>query len=179
MAVAYERLAHLARKMLRRYGNVHRWEETDAVLQNAAMRLCRSLEKSRPEQAVDFFRLAAAAMRSELVDLARHYYGRHGEGANHATLGKAVCREDGFTPSHEAAVADEPGDLMAWVEFHQQIEALPEEDRDVFSLLWYQGLSQAEAAEVLGVSERTIKRRWQATRLRLYDALHGELPPLD
>jgi len=165
--------------MLRRYGNVRRWEETDDVLQNAAMRLYRSLEKSKPECAVDFFRLAAVAIRTELVDLARHYYGRRGEGANHATRGKAARRDDSFTPAYEVQVTDEPCELMAWVEFHKQIEALPEEDRDVLSLLWYQGLSQAEAAEVLGISERTIKRRWQATRLRLYDAMHGELPPLD
>ena len=43
-------------------------------------------------------------------------------------------------------------------------------------LLYYQGLTQAEAAEVLGVSERTVKRRWQAARLALHDALGGEIP---
>jgi DNA-directed RNA polymerase specialized sigma24 family protein len=43
-------------------------------------------------------------------------------------------------------------------------------------LLWYQGLSQAEAAELLQVSERTIKRRWMSARLQLQDALHGEMP---
>jgi DNA-directed RNA polymerase specialized sigma24 family protein len=33
-----------------------------------------------------------------------------------------------------------------------------------------------ESAEVLGVSERTVKRRWQAARLKLHEALHGEVP---
>jgi DNA-directed RNA polymerase specialized sigma24 family protein len=37
-------------------------------------------------------------------------------------------------------------------------------------------LSQAEAAAVLKVSERTIKRRWQGARLRLVDALGGRIP---
>jgi DNA-directed RNA polymerase specialized sigma24 family protein len=39
-------------------------------------------------------------------------------------------------------------------------------------------LSQAEAAEVLGVNERTIKRRWQSARLKLHDAMKGEVPLL-
>ncbi|MBL8798147.1 MAG: helix-turn-helix domain-containing protein, partial [Planctomycetia bacterium] len=45
-----------------------------------------------------------------------------------------------------------------------------------FDLLFYQGLSQAEAAALLNVSERTVKRRWQSARLQLHDALGGEFP---
>ena len=63
-----------------------------------------------------------------------------------------------------------------WSEFHQQVERLPEEEREVFDLLWYQGLSQAEAGQVLGVTERTIKRRWASARLRLHRVLKGTLP---
>jgi RNA polymerase sigma factor (sigma-70 family) len=44
---------------------------------------------------------------------------------------------------------------------------LPEEERSVFDLLYYHDLSQAEAAELLGVSVPTIKRRWAAARMRL------------
>ncbi len=55
-------------------------------------------------------------------------------------------------------------------------ERLPAEEREVFDLLWYQELSQAEAAALLGVSERTIKRRWQSARIMLHDALKGEIP---
>jgi hypothetical protein len=29
---------------------------------------------------------------------------------------------------------------------------------------------------MLGVSERTVKRRWQSARLRLHETLHGEIP---
>jgi RNA polymerase sigma-70 factor (ECF subfamily) len=72
--------------------------------------------------------------------------------------------------------SQEPSRLAAWTEFHAQTEALPEEEREVFDLLWYQGLPQAEAAGLLGVSERTVKRRWQAARLRLHEALRGEPP---
>jgi RNA polymerase sigma-70 factor (ECF subfamily) len=93
-----------------------------------------------------------------------------------------ASRGPGDSSAGEKELADrgdlstEPSRLAAWAEFHEQIDALPEEEREVFDLLWYQGLNQAEAAELLGVSERTIKRRWQAARLRLHEALHGEMP---
>ena len=38
-------------------------------------------------------------------------------------------------------------------ELHEQIGALPDEEREIVGLLFYQGVSQAEAAEMLGLSE--------------------------
>jgi RNA polymerase sigma-70 factor (ECF subfamily) len=68
--------------------------------------------------------------------------------------------------------------LAEWGEFHEQIGRLPEEEREVFDLLWYQGLSHAQAAELLQLSTKTIQRRWQAACLRLHEALQGNLPGL-
>src|SRR5262245_47035194 len=172
---AYNRLTQLTRKMLRGYPRVHRWEETDDVMQNAAMRLHRSLADVKPATAADFFRLAALNVRRELLDLAKHYYGPQGQGAHHQTQGgsdSAPARAEPPQPDAD----DAPDRLAAWTEFHRQVELLPDQERDVFGLLWYQGLSQAEAAEVLGVSERTVKRWWQSARLKLHEALGGELP---
>jgi DNA-directed RNA polymerase specialized sigma24 family protein len=42
--------------------------------------------------------------------------------------------------------------------------------------LWYQGLSQGEAAALLEVDVRTVKRRWQAARLKLGRVLPGRSP---
>ena len=53
---------------------------------------------------------------------------------------------------------------------------MPTEHRELFDLLYYSGLSQEEAAEVLGVSERTVKRRWRSAKLVLYDRLGGQMP---
>ena len=62
------------------------------------------------------------------------------------------------------------------MEFHRRVEDLPEEEREVFHLLWYQDVSQPEAAELLGVPLVRLKRCWQSARRRLYDLLGGELP---
>jgi RNA polymerase sigma-70 factor (ECF subfamily) len=175
---ACERLTRLTRKMLRDYPRVKRWEQTDDVMQNATMRLYRALSKVRPASAADFFRLAALNIRRELLDLAKHYYGPQGQGARHASHGRkggSRSRNAAFDPPDRSA---EPSRLDAWTEFHSQVERLPDEEREIFDLLWYQQLSQAEAAALLHISERTVKRRWQAARLKLHEALHGTLPDI-
>jgi RNA polymerase sigma-70 factor (ECF subfamily) len=176
---ACERLTRLTRKMLKGYPRLKRWEQTDDVLQNAVMRLHRALGQVRPASSADFFRLAALNIRRELLDLAKHYYGPRGRGTKHATVDEKSDAKSGVVAAHEAADdAGEPHRLAAWTEFHRQIERLPDEEREVFDLLWYQGLGQAEAASLLNVSDRTIKRRWQSARLRLHEALRGEMPEL-
>jgi RNA polymerase sigma-70 factor (ECF subfamily) len=170
-----ERLTRLTRKMLRDFPGVRRWEQTDDVLQNAALRLHRALAAVQPPTVRDYFRLAAAQLRRELLDLARHYSGPYGLGAHHASIADASTPGEGVPEPSGGATLD-PGRLALWTEFHQQAEALPDEDREVFDLLFYQGFSQTEAAALLEVSERTIKRRWQAARLRLHGALGGRLP---
>jgi RNA polymerase sigma factor (sigma-70 family) len=168
-----DRLVRLARKMLRGYPGVGRWEQTDDVLQNALVRLDRALKEVTPPTSRDFFRLAAAQVRRELIDLARRYSGPEGLGAHHSTVGGAEGPGGSSEPSD---TTHEPGRLAAWTEFHRRIEELPEEDRELFDLLWYQGMTQAEAAEVLGVAERTVNRRWIAARLRLNEGLRGQFP---
>jgi RNA polymerase sigma factor (sigma-70 family) len=173
---ACARLTRLARKMLKGFGRVRRWEETDDVVQNALLRLYRSLADVQPASAVDFYRLAALNIRRELLDLAKHYFGPQGLGAHYASSDSAPG-QSGVIPAFEQPAADDdPKDLEAWTAFHKQVEGLPSEEKEVFDLLWYQELSQAEAAGLLNVSERTIKRRWASARLRLHQALQGQLP---
>lgn len=160
---ACERLRLLTRKMLKDYPKVKRWSETDDVLQNAMLRLHRSLAEVRPETPRQFYGLAATQIRRELIDLARHFHGAEGIGAKHHTDGgKAAAAQ---TDNHE------PEDLEAWTRFHEQVERLPDPQREVVNLLWYEGMSQPDAAAMLGISLATLKRRWQAARLTLFENL--------
>ena len=63
-----------------------------------------------------------------------------------------------------------------WSEFHEKIEALPDEDKALYDLLWYQGLGTPQVARLLNVTDRTVQRRWQQLRLKLHSELKGELP---
>ena len=85
LSCASDRLARMARKMLKGYPGVARWEQGDDIAQNALIRLERALRAVAPPTARDFFRLAAAEVRRELIDLARHYYGPRGLGAHHSS----------------------------------------------------------------------------------------------
>jgi RNA polymerase sigma-70 factor (ECF subfamily) len=175
-----ERLTRLTRKMLRDFPGVHQWEQTDDVLQNAVVRLCRALDDVQPATATDFFHLAAAQIRRELFDLARHYSGAWRLGADQASMAAGDLRSTALARAgHELVdTTNLPDQLAFWTDFHREVEVLPTEEREVFDLLFYQGLSQAEAAAVAEVSERTIKRRWRAARLRLVEALGGPMPDL-
>ncbi len=152
--------------MLKTNQRVRRWAETDDVLQNSLIRLHRSLDEVRPESARQFYGLATTQIRRELIDLARKYHGAEGVGANHHT--------DGGISADNKSNNAEPNNIEAWAKFHEIVEALPEPERDVVNLLWYEEMTQPEAAEVLGVSLATLKRRWQSARIRLSDTLDGD-----
>lgn len=171
------RLEQLTRAMFRDFERVHRWEETSDVLQNASLRLYRALQTTRPTEVRGFFALAALQIRRELIDLARRYFGPEGLGANHES--REGWQDE--TPSHGSrllagSASLDPRRLARWTDFHDQAGQLPTEEREVFDVIYYQGLSQAEAVVVLGISERTLQRRWQSARLTLHDALGGALP---
>ena len=135
-------------------------------------------ETVRPESSRHFYNLAATQIRRVLIDLARRYYGAEGLGSHHDTV--AGKPEGEVQPRYEQAdLAGEPSDLAEWTEFHEQVESLPEEEREVFSLLWYEQMSQDEAAEILGVTTRTVRRRWQEARYRLTKARLGEPLPVE
>jgi RNA polymerase sigma factor (sigma-70 family) len=170
-----ERLRVLAHRMLARFPAVRRWEETDDVLQQLLLDLEQALERLTLGSVRDYLRLAAANLRHVLIDLARHYGGPLGLGANHAT---PPPRQGGSRPpavAEEAlACESDPEQLAAWGEFHELVGRLPDDEREVFDLLWYQGLSQGEAAALLHVSLSTVKRRWQAARIRVMEVLDAQ-----
>jgi RNA polymerase sigma-70 factor (ECF subfamily) len=126
--------------------------------------------------AVEFYRLAALNIRRELLDLAKHYYGPRGLGAHYASVDKGPDQSLAEPAYDRPAPDDDPSSLAAWTAFHAQVERLPDEEKEVFDLLWYQELSQAEAAALLKVATRTVKRRWASARLKLYQALGGQVP---
>jgi RNA polymerase sigma factor (sigma-70 family) len=153
------RLEKLARKMLRKYPHVRRWTETGDVLQNALIRLLRALESIQPKTTRDFFNLAAVQIRRELIDMARHFYGPQGSAAHHES-----GRFDSLGPPQ-----DGDHDLEFWTTFHNAVETLPAEEREVVSLIFYHGWQQQQVADLFHVNTRTIRRWWQSALVKLHD----------
>lgn len=168
-----DRLERLTRRLLNDFQGVRRWEQTDDVLQNALLRLMRALREARPESTREYFALAAAQVRRELLDLARHYFGPEGPGAHHRTPPDG----DRQPPEPAGRNGDDPARLAEWCEFHRRTDLLPADEREVIDLLFYQDFTQAEAAALLGVTVRTVQRRWHSALLKLHRILKNDWRP--
>lgn len=158
-----DRLTLLAQRLKRGpYRRVGAWEQTEDVAQNARMRLIRALSAQVPATPRDFYGLANLQIRRELLDIIRQHAGRSGDRKPMAEL-----PED---PSADTGAFD-PAELTVWREFHEFVDAMPESEREIVELLWYQGLTQDQAAEILGVDKSTVKRRWRELRPKLANIL--------
>jgi RNA polymerase sigma factor (sigma-70 family) len=151
----------LARRIVRRdFPRFEGRRDSDSVLGEAVVRLLQSLERVRPATCRDFFNFAATQIRRVLLDAAR----REGRAAGDGPAG------GGGEP---ACPGDDPGELAAWAEFHRQVEGLPVWEREVVTLHWYHGLTQARVAEVLGTSPRMVSHHWVRACRKLEAVLPG------
>lgn len=170
---SWDRLRRLAKKMLGDFPAVRRWEETDDVFQRSTVRLWEALKVVTPENTRHYFNLAALQVRRELIDLSRNLNGPQGINTNQDSVDGA---ETGQAAGSDGTDTYDSNRLAVWTEFHESIDKLDEEDREVFQLIWYQGLRQNMVAELLGLSQKTVSRRWQSSRRRIYELLGGQLP---
>lgn len=170
LEISMRRLRLLARRILNDIPTVRRFEDTDDLLQNSVMRLWKCLADHQPETPVDYFRLAACLIRRELIDLSRHHFGQHSSTSAETPSSSSVGERTGGRPENRQFIEDssDPQKLSQWTEFHEYVEKLPEADRSLFDLLWYQGLTMGESSELLGIPLRSLGRRWKAVRVRLY-----------
>jgi RNA polymerase sigma-70 factor (ECF subfamily) len=169
------RMERLARKMLKNFPTVRHEADTGDVLSGALMRLIDAIQKMDPMPATtrEFFGLAAEQVRRELLDLARHYRALKRRGPGHAVPLAGGGEDEGVDLPDKSPDDD---DLERWAAFHGAVERLPAEEREVIGLTFYHGWTQAQIAELLQVSDRTVRRYWQSAVVRLGDALGGELP---
>ena len=122
--------------------NLQPEEMLDAVVE----RLLKAMRSVRPQTVRQFFALVNQHMRWELNDVARRL---------DEQPAAVEVREDMVpAPASSGSVLTPDGRRML-----KAIDDLPEDEREVFGLVHIQGLTQGEAAEVLGVSIRTVQRR--------------------
>ena len=132
--------------------------QTEELLSSVVERLIKAMKKTRPNGVRQFFALANQHMRWELNDLAR----------------RLDAQISGVELFESLAVAPENSDSELSQSVHKildAIENLPEADREVFSLVRIQGMTHSEAAEVTGVSVKTVQRRLNHSLLLLSQSL--------
>lgn len=172
-----DRLLRLTHRIKDSYPGVGRWEQTEDVCQNASMKLYDALRDVELNDARHYFRLAAKKIRETLLDLARHYQGPLGSGANHASIPPRSPNESfAASPLDAGEMTNNPRQVAEWTEMHKMIEMLSDESKEMFDLLWYHEFSQEEAAKLIGLSVRQVKRRWRDAKIQLAEKMGNEVP---
>jgi RNA polymerase sigma-70 factor (ECF subfamily) len=139
--------------------------EADELLGGVVAGLLTALRTTRPPTVRRFFALANQHMRWQLNDLARRL-DQHPAAAALTEAGVAA------PPASTTSGLSPDGRRMLGA-----IEGLPEDEREVFDLVGIQGLTHAEAAAVVGASEKTVQRRLNRARLLLAERL-ADLRPV-
>jgi RNA polymerase sigma-70 factor (ECF subfamily) len=137
--------------------------QPDEILDAVVGRLLKAMRSVRPQTVRQFFALVNQHMRWELNDVAR----RLDEQPTSLEF-----REDLVAaPASSGSVLTPDGRRML-----DAIDELPEDEREVFGLVHVQGLMTGEAAEVVGVSVRTVQRRLNHALLLLAKVLDDLRP---
>lgn len=132
--------------------------QADELLGAVIERLIKALREVHPGTVRQFFALASQHMRWELNEMARRLDEQPA----------AVELREGFSP---AAAGSDTGLTPDSRRMLAAIDDLPEQEREAFDLVRVQGMSQAEAGQVLGVSAATINRRLNRGLQLLLDML--------
>ncbi len=161
LPLVYEELRRLARSKMALQAPGQTLQPT-ALVHEAWLRLAGADRKEWHGRA-HFFSAAAEAMRHILVDNARR--------KQRAKHGGGQIRVDVDQVELYAGMDDEK-----LLQVHEALENLASEDplrALVVKLHYFVGLTHAEAAEVLEVSEKSVRRHWNFARVRLYQSIQG------
>ena len=158
--LVYGDLHRMAERHLRRERPGHTLQPT-AIVNEAYLRLVGS-EGAAWENRAHFYAAAARSMRRILVD--------------HARARKAKKRGgQGTRVLLDTVVMVEPRavDLIAVDDALEKLAALDPEQGRVVELRFFAGLTEGETADVLGVSEATVHRKWLSAKAYLHRELAG------
>jgi RNA polymerase sigma factor (TIGR02999 family) len=162
MALLYPELKRIAEAQMRRERPDHTLQATGLVSEFFVY-LARSTSFTAHTKA-HFLVLASIVMRRLLVDYAR--------ARKRDKRGGQLVRVD--MDHIEAGEAANFADLLEIDELLTRLGATDPRLARVVELRFFGGLTNAEAGEVLGVNERTIKRDWTIARAWLYSQLRRD-----
>ena len=148
-----------AAALLRRERDGHSMQVTELV-NDALLRLLGASPEWQDR--AHFLAIASRAMRQILVDRARRRQAqRRGGGWQQTTLGDAASPQP-----------VSPDELIALDDALERLGAFDPRLRDVVEYRYFGGLTDAEVAAALGVTERTVQRDWKRARAILYTELY-------
>ena len=163
MALVYDELKVLSSSRLRAHGGSVTLQATE-LINEAYLRLSAQSDTDWRNRS-HFFAIAATVMRRVLLDQARR---RHSARRDRRL-------ESSENPEQLAMSGERAEQLLSLDSALDRLEALSPRQARVIELRYFGGLSIAEAAEMLEISEATVKRDWALARAWLL----SHLPALD
>ena len=162
--LVYERFRRLTAHILnQQFPDLH--GQTDDAWHDALLKLRTALnnEKVAPRTRKELCGLAARHIRFALTDLVNRY--RRDD--QHAGIDDAADSRQKQVNIAVQYTTFNPAHLAAWTEFQSRIQDLDPDLREVIDLLFFGGLSQQEAADVLNLPLTTVQWRWRTAKIRL------------
>jgi len=156
--VSYSELKKLAHASLKRSGELTLLHTT-ALVNETYLKLAER-GQLRVENRRQFFAYCARVMRSVVLDLVRERLSqRRGQGVVHLSLDAELAERLQAQPPEE-----EPLRVDAAL---RQLEASEPRLVQVVEMRYFAGFTEAEIGEILGLTERTVRRDWQKAKLML------------
>ncbi len=162
MPLVFEDVRSLARRYLSHEAADHTLQPT-ALVNEVYLKLT-GLRQVEWQNRVQFFGFLAELMRRILVDHARrHLSAKRGSGQRDVSFDES--RELTEIPYEDMIALD---DALADLAAHDSRKCR------IVELRFFVGLTQAQIAEVLDISHRTVNREWRKARLWLHEQLRAE-----
>jgi RNA polymerase sigma-70 factor (ECF subfamily) len=161
MAVVYAELKRLASSYMRKEAKDHSLQAT-ALVHEAYLRLTR-MQNVDWQGHSHFFGVAAKLMRNILVDHARaQRANKRGHGLQFVEFDAALV-----------AAPQRGSELIALDDALRELAKIDERQCRIVEMLYFSGLNEEQAAQVLGISSRTVKRDWRSAKAWLFRELHA------
>jgi RNA polymerase sigma factor (TIGR02999 family) len=159
LPLIYDELRAIARNHMRHERQDHTLQAT-VLVHEAFLQLAGNSQIDWQNRA-HFFALASRAMRRVLIDYARAAHAEKRPGAH-----KRVEIDSALMP-----VGAENTDVLALDEALERLATWDPRQSQIVEMRFFAGLSFEEIAEVLGISDRTVKRDWTMARAWLHREL--------
>jgi len=169
-ASLYPDLKRIARSRLRQQGRGDSMGTT-TLLHESFVRLVNARDL-RLQDRRHFFAYAARTMRNIIIDSARERLAeRRGGDSEHVPLDGDEAEQVADTSTSE--------ELIRVSEALLDLEAVDPELAELVDMRYFGGYTESEIAELQGITDRTVRRRWDKARAWLYIALNDTplLPP--
>jgi RNA polymerase sigma-70 factor (ECF subfamily) len=138
--------------------------QVEEMLSGVVERMMKAMRRVRPTNVRQFFALANQHMRWELNEIARRLDDEM----------RAVELRESAVGTYPQSSTSQVSPITA--RMLEAIDSLPDGEREAFCLVRVQGMTQLDAADVLGVAVKTIQRRLNRSLLLLGEKLRDLQP---